>query len=251
MRNQAIQEAKQLVHSADFSVISTLSHNLRGYPFGSVSPFISDYEGNIYVYISDIAQHAKNLSHDSRVSFTLFNTSTEGDHNTQGRVTIVGDGEKLDAQSQATWLAKYFKLFPDAVKYQQTHDFHLWKISPVRIRFIGGFGKIFWIEKEEWLTRSPDWSLQDEQGMIEHMNDDHADAMQLILQHHGKIDDNDTTIAINDVTMAGVLPSGCYLRTGHRNHFIAFDALANTSKEVRMQLVALTQTARSALVVTD
>lgn len=251
MRNQATQDAKVLVHSADFSVISTLSHNLRGYPFGSVSPFMSDYQGNVYVYISDIAQHAKNLSRDSRVSFTLFNTSTEGDHNTQGRVTVVGDAEKLDTTEQAQWLPKYFKLFPDAIKYQQTHDFHLWKITPVRIRFIGGFGKIFWIEKEEWLSQAPEWSVEDEKGMIEHMDEDHADAMQLMLKHHYNANDDAANEQFADVTMSGVLPSGCYLRSGHRNHFIPFDELALTAKEVRMQLVALTKAARSALVVTE
>ena len=72
MRSQALTDATLLVRQADVGVISTLSQNLKGYPFGSVSPFISDSQGKVYFFISDIAQHAKNLSKDGKMSFTVF-----------------------------------------------------------------------------------------------------------------------------------------------------------------------------------
>jgi hypothetical protein len=35
--------------------------------------------------------------------------------------------------------------------YFAMHDFSFYRIEPVRIRFIGGFGKIHWVEPEQYL----------------------------------------------------------------------------------------------------
>ncbi|MBE0378154.1 hypothetical protein PPRY_a0791 [Pseudoalteromonas prydzensis ACAM 620] len=48
MRQQALYEAKKLVFQKNSGVMSTLSHNLRGYPFGSVTPYMCNEQGRIY-----------------------------------------------------------------------------------------------------------------------------------------------------------------------------------------------------------
>lgn len=239
MRSQALSEAKQLVHSAQSGVVSTISHNLRGYPFGSVTPFISCSEGKLYFYISDIAQHAKNLSHDCRMSVTVFEQALEGDQNAHGRVTLVGDAKKLDSEQAELVLQRYIMRYPEAESYQQAHDFHLWQMNIVRVRYIGGFGKIFWIEPEEWQSAASPWDYTTESRMIAHMNEDHVDAMALILaQHHG-VDDNNPQ-------MSGIQTQGCYLRSGERNYFVPFETPCQAAGDVRTELVKLTQQARQA-----
>lgn len=38
MREQALNDARTLVYKTNAGVMSTISNNLRGYPFGSVTP---------------------------------------------------------------------------------------------------------------------------------------------------------------------------------------------------------------------
>ncbi len=50
-------------------------------------------------------------------------------------------------------------------------------ISPVRLRFIGGFGKIYWIETDD-LKLTNIFSSLDELKIVEHMNKDHANNLK-------------------------------------------------------------------------
>ncbi|MBO1255365.1 DUF2470 domain-containing protein [Alteromonas sp. 5E99-2] len=240
MREQALREAKLLLRQSEVGVVSTLSKNLRGYPFGSVTPFLSDSAGHIYFYISDIAQHAANMVADSRMSLTIYKERKSGDQNENARLTIVGDGEPLNGELHDEMLARYVQRFPESESYKQAHDFRIWKVEIKRVRYIGGFGKIFWLEKEEWMQKTTPWDKQTEDGMIAHMNEDHQDAMTLILQSYAGIEDE-------NVIMVGVQTDGCYLQTNDENVFIPFDAICEQSVDVRVQLVALTKAARNAV----
>lgn len=239
MRQQALAEAKLLLRTSEVGVISTISKNLRGYPFGSVTPYISDSEGHLYFYISDIAQHASNMQADSRMSLTIYQQKSEGDQNENARLTVVGDCEPMQGNEHDDMLARYVRRYPDAKAYEQAHDFKMWKVKIKRVRYIGGFGKIFWLEKDEWMSTGNPWDKSAEDAMIEHMDDDHQDAMALILaQHTGVYDD--------EVTMSGIQTDGCYLRSKGNNIFVPFESLCVEQGDARKQLVALTQSARQA-----
>lgn len=237
MRQQALNEAKKLVFQKSSAVMSTLSHNLRGYPFGSVTPYMCDEQGRIYFFISDIAQHTKNLTHDKRMSLTVFDAAEQGDQNEHGRVTIVGDGSLVNQERSDSLINKYVALFPEAQSYRNAHDFNLWQLDAIRVRYIGGFGKIFWLEQEEWQQPAKQWDDEQELGMIEHMNADHQDAMSLILKQHYNLDDASPI-------MSGLLPQGFYLQSLKNNYYIAFGEPCDSPMAVRKALVKMTQDAR-------
>jgi len=239
MRTQALTDAKALLRACETGVISTISYNLRGYPFGSVSPFISCSEGKLYFYISDIAQHAKNLEKDSRMSLTVFHQAQEGDQNAHGRVTLVGDATPLKGDKAEEVLEQYVLRFPEAESYKKAHDFKVWQMDVIRVRFIGGFGKIFWLEQEEWNAPASPWDFSSEKNMIEHMNDDHQDAMSLILTHHHGIEDEVPL-------MTGVVTDGFYIRSKDKNYYVPFENVCSKQEDVRMELVRLTNRARKA-----
>ena len=50
MREQALNDARTLVFKTHAGVMSTISNNLRGYPFGSVTPYMG-----CLLYTSDAA----------------------------------------------------------------------------------------------------------------------------------------------------------------------------------------------------
>ena len=238
MREQAAFEARTLVRQSNVCVISTISKNLQGYPFGSVSPFMTDNQGRLIFYIAGIAQHSRNLTENSKLCATVFDAAEEGDQNAHARVTVVGDAAPVPDKEADELLVRYERQYPEAIAYREAHDFKLWRMEVKRVRYIGGFGQIFWIEQEEWHSQEPEWTLEDEARMVEHMNEDHADANSLMLESipHIKAD---------EVTMTTIVPDGCYLRANDKNYFVQFEKLCHDSMSVRKELVRLTKAARS------
>jgi hypothetical protein len=63
----------------------------------------------------------------------------------RARVTIQGDATPLppDADAYASARACYLSRFPDAEHIFELGDFTLFRIAPVRLRVVGGFGQAF------------------------------------------------------------------------------------------------------------
>ena len=72
-------------------------------------------------------------------------------------MTFIGDAVKVPEEQVAAVQARYESFFPDARHYGQAHNFSYYWIEPTRIRYIGGFGKIFWIETDDWRLADPEW----------------------------------------------------------------------------------------------
>ena len=71
--------ARQLFLQQSFGVLSTISLDVPGYPFGSITPYCADRQGYPIIYISYIAQHTRNILADPRVSLTVFENNTGSD----------------------------------------------------------------------------------------------------------------------------------------------------------------------------
>jgi putative heme iron utilization protein len=218
--------ARRLFLQESFGVLSTISLDVPGYPFGSVTPYCADRQGRPIIYISHIAQHTRNILVDSRVSLTVFDTRGDSDDvQARGRVTCIGDVRAVDDASVADVGERYFQYFPSARQYEGTHSFQFFRIDLVRVRFIGGFGQIFWVEPGEFLTANP-FSAPQESRIIQHMNDDHRDA----LMHYtgGK-----------PAVMVGIDGEGFdVLQSGNKMRF-DFDAPIATMEEARQALITM------------
>src|SRR5579883_2033407 len=169
--------ARRLFHEESFGVLSTLSLDVPGYPFGSITPYCADDAGRPVIYISGIAQHTRNIKADPRVSLTVVESDASSDDvQSRGRLTVIGNAVSVpDAEGRAG--DRYFRHFPESRQYQHTHDFAFYRIDPVGLRFIGGFGQIHWLEPAEFLRPNPFSGVQ-ESRILDHMNTDHAAALQ-------------------------------------------------------------------------
>src|SRR5262249_48786146 len=147
--------ARNLFLSESFGVLSTISIDVPGYPFGSVAPYCADDHCRPIIYISKIAQHTKNILQDPRVSLTVVERSAGSDDvQARGRVTCVANVGPLGKDEDAV-RERYFRYFPSARQYEQTHDFDFFRLELVRLRFIGGFGEIYWVEAGEFMIANP------------------------------------------------------------------------------------------------
>ena len=216
-------------------VLSTMSRELPGYPFGSITPFAPDRTGAPLLLIAGIAQHTKNIAADSRVSLTVWEEG-DGDPQAHARLTWIGDAAPVAAGDEPDARERYLRYFPGSAGHFSAHDFALYRIAIKRGRFIGGFGSIHWIEAGDLVRESP--IADHERGMIEHMNADHADALKSYCRAFKKIDPS-------SAVLAGVDPEGFdVLADGKRVRF-DFEKPVTSPKDVREAMVALAKSARA------
>lgn len=197
-------EARRFVRGQQQGVLSTISQRIAGYPFGSVTPFILDQQGRPVILISTLAEHTKNIAADARVSLIVQPFTT--DMQEAGRATLVGKASRLPDKEALG--PRYLRYFPKAETYFAMHDFAFYRIEPERIRYIGGFGKIHWIEAASYLSADNALAEQ-ETAILDHMNSDHADALFNYCRHfHG--------IQPTQATMIGIDADGFDVRADGR-----------------------------------
>lgn len=227
-------ELQLLLAQSYQGVLSTHSQHLQGYPFGSVVPFCLDYQGRVIILISELAQHTKNLKIDKRCSLLVF---AEGDDiQATARLTIVADAKPVAQQDVEVIAQRYYRYFPQSKDFHKIHDFSFWVLEPVKYRYIGGFGKIHWAEPQ---ALANPFSAELEADMVEHMNQDHADALPLYAKLANIVVADNVTIA-----MTGIDSLGFHVRIGEKIIYISFPQAVTSPLQVRQTLVELLKTAR-------
>lgn len=173
------REARQLLRAHRYGALSTLSKKFDGHPFGSITPYMVDHDGSLLILISTLAEHTKNIAADPRVS--LISHNQRSPHiQTQGRITLLGNAE-IVADCEAAG-QRYLRYFPEAQTYFAMHDFSFYRIVPLSLRYIGGFGHIHWIKAENYQVESYPL-IEQEADILAHMNADHADSLRRYCQH--------------------------------------------------------------------
>ncbi len=244
-KEQSIANARLLLRNSEVGVLSTHSKACNGYPFGSVSTFMSTHEGDVIFYVSDLAQHTKNIKYDAKMCLTVYSADPNSgrrseDPNAEARLSLLGHAFAIDSTEKQATADRFFRLYPDSKKYQKAHDFEFYKMHTNRVRFIGGFGDIHWISAEDWHLSTPEWKSA-EASMVKHMNEDHVDAMQAICAHFAGI-------KADSIEMLAVSPDGAFYSCDNSKPiYIAFESTSIEVNSVRKSLVAQTNVARRAL----
>ena len=226
-------EARRFTRGQHSGVLSTISKRIEGFPFGSVAPFILDHAGRPVILISTLAEHTKNIDADPRVSLIVQPYSP--DMQVTGRVTLLGRAERLADKSELG--PRYLRFHPQAADYFAMHDFSFYRIEPVRLRWIGGFGRIHWVEPADYLA-APGTLAEQEAGILEHMNADHAENLRAYCRHvHG--------LEPTGADMIGIDPDGFDVRADGQRLRFDFDAPVSDAQGARAALVDLARAARS------
>jgi len=223
--------ARRLVRRHRSGVLSSHSVKFPGFPYGSALPHASDHAGRPVVLISHLAEHTLNVEADARASFIV--CATGPDLQAEPRVTLLGEARASDDERIA---GRYLRLYPDHVQYVQIGGFRFFVIEPVQVRYIQGFGGLHWIPGESYLAATS--LAETEASILEHMNADHADALQDYCRHvHG--------VDAQDAAMVGIDCDGFDVRAGGALLRFEFDAPVSNAAQVRNALVTLAQQARA------
>lgn len=253
----AINDATLLLRQQHSGVLSTISVSVTDFPFGSITPFLLNGNGDIVIYASDIAQHAKNIRANSKVSLFIHDAS-EHDSQASARVTVLGNAS-ADSVSEADQ-QRYFRLFPQAKAYVDAHDFRFYLIKTLRVRYIGGFGEIYWLPEDFWRKSFVNID-ESEVGAIEHMHHDHADALQAIAQFAlgsvTPVQQNQSEAQIQEqnqeqsqephVEMLSIVHNGMHLKVAEQTIFVPFLTRLTQPDDMRKAVVDITKHARAQL----
>ena len=127
-------------------VLSTHSEKRPGFPFGSAMPYALDAQGRPLFLISGLAVHTRNLLKDDRASLFVTVPAAQTDPLGAARLTVVGNaGPVSDAESAGAREA-YLTRHPNARAYAGFGDFSLWRLEPVELYYVGGFGVMGWVD---------------------------------------------------------------------------------------------------------
>ena len=229
MSVRSSQHARRLLLREYRGVLSTQSRAMPGFPFGSVAPFCLDASGRPLILISRIAQHTHNLKADGKCSLLVGERGAQ-DVQAAGRLTLLAEASPLQGAGEIEAAARrFYRYFPASQDYHFAHDFEFWVLQPVSWRYIGGFGAIHWLDRVE--LANP-FAGASETSMVEHMNDDHPDAIAHYVRLAG-LPGNEPA------QMVGIDSEGFHLRIGAALHWLPFAEPCSDPGEVRQALVAL------------
>jgi hypothetical protein len=150
----------------------------------------------------------------------------------------VSDAEKKSVREA------FLEQQPSASYYVDFDDFAFYRLEPVALRYVGGFGRMSWVVADDYRAAEADPLAPGAAGILKHMNDDHADAVLAYAKGlAGIADATSATLTAVDrygFELAAVTPKG------PRATRLAFDEPVVTSDGVRAAMVSLVKRARSA-----
>ena len=226
--------------------LSTLSLDPPGTPFGSVVTYGLDAGGRPSFFVSTMAEHTRNLDADPRASVLVVDDTPAGaDPLASGRVTLVGvAGDVTDPDERAAARDGYLAA-NRAAFYVDYGDFRCLRLEVSGVRYVGGFGRMSWVDVAAYAAARPDPLAPSAAGIVGHMNADHAESLVTLCHHEaGREDVVAASMTAVDRYGFEVVAS---LANGHQEALrIAFRTEQETADNVRRELIAMLHGARTA-----
>lgn len=240
--DEAIRLAKTLLRTARFGALAFLDPE-TGAPSVSRVAVATDHDGTPITLISTLAAHTCGLMADPRCSL-LVGEPGKGDPLAHPRMTIACHAQKVAAEAPALervrW--RFLSRNPKSRLYSGFADFSFFRLVPMKASLNGGFGKAYALEADQLLTRGRviDAIAAMEPGAVEHMNQDHAETVNLYAKYYGKASEPE-----RGWEMTGIDAEGFDLMAGEKSLRIFFREPLQEAAEVRRLLVEMAAAARA------
>jgi putative heme iron utilization protein len=236
---QARRLARDLLRRARHGALATLDPQ-SGDPLATRSGLAPDIDGTPVFLTSTLSAHTQALLADPRCSL-LVGEPGKGDPLAHPRLTVVGRAERIapDAPLRARLKRRYLARHPKAALYVDFGDFSFWRLEVARASLNGGFGRAYAMTAGDVLTdlAGLEALLESEAGAVAHMNEDHADAVELYARAFCDAE-------AGPWQLAGLDPEGLELVLGDRVERLWFASPLTAPEELRARLVQLAKDAR-------
>jgi putative heme iron utilization protein len=233
---------RTLISMESLATLSTLSRKHAGFPFGSLMPFALDAAGRAIFLISNMAMHTQNLKCDPRCSLFVARANSDGDPLGSARATLIGRAAQVPESEIASVREIYLTRHENSRYWVDFEDFSFFRLQPIDIYYVGGFGVMGWVEAQDYEQAAADPLAEAASGILAHMNADHVDAMILLARAQAKLD-------ATEATMTSIDRLGFTLRLktseGMKGIRINFPREVTNASDTRTVLVEMTRQARS------
>ncbi|MEM1377666.1 MAG: DUF2470 domain-containing protein [Pseudomonadota bacterium] len=196
--DEAIRQAKTLIHEARHAALA--ANNPDGHPSVSRVQISTDTDGAIVLLTSALSPHTQAMIDQPTVSL-LIGEPGKGDPLAHPRVTVFAKAAKIerDTEDHARLRHRHLSRHPKAELYADFGDFSFFKLSIEGASLNGGFGKAYALTADD-LAMQGEWAalMKGERSAVDHMNDDHLDAVAHYATHFGKREDAKWQLATMD-----------------------------------------------------
>jgi heme iron utilization protein len=192
------ERARTLISLATVATLSTVSRKHPGFPFGSLMPFALDAQGRPLFLISNMAMHTQNLKEDPRCSLFVAQAAADGDPLGAARVTMIGRAESAPEQDLALAREAYLARHENSRYWVDFADFGFFRLEPIDLYYVGGFGVMGWVDKTDYERAAPDPLASAAPGILVHMNADHVDSMIVLARAHMQMDASEAAMTSVD-----------------------------------------------------
>jgi len=228
--------ARRVLRLAASGALATL--DARGAPFASLVTVATTPAGEPILLLSTLAVHTKNLARTPTASLLLVGPGGEGGDPLAGaRLTLSGRVTRDDdPMLRQRFLARHH----EAATYADFADFGFHRLAVAGGHLVAGFGRIVDLTPDDILTdcsKAGDL-IAAEASAIEHMNQDHGEALSL---YATRLDG----LAPGDWRMTGVDPDGIDLRAGAMRGRLDFPEPVTTAAALRRLLADMAKDARA------
>jgi putative heme iron utilization protein len=230
--------ARSLLRRSRQGALATLMAG-SGDPYCSLVNVASHADASPILLISRLALHTKNILGDNRVSLML-DERAAGDPLEGARIMLAGRAEEADPDQAGILRRRYLNAHPSAEAFIDFKDFSFFRIVPSNAHLVAGFGRIIDLKPSQFLTDISDavGLLEAEQGAVEHMNEDHREAMNL---YATKL----LGAGSADWICTGCDPDGLDMQAGAATLRLDFPERVTSGTELRKMLVRLAGEARA------
>ena len=230
--------ARSLLRRSRQGALATLMAG-SGDPYCSLVNVASHADASPILLISRLALHTKNILGDNRVSLML-DERAAGDPLEGARIMLAGRAEETDPDQAGILRRRYLNAHPSAEAFIEFKDFSFFRIVPSNAHLVAGFGRIIDLKPSQFLTDISDAAglLEAEQGAVEHMNEDHREAMNL---YATKL----LGAGSADWICTGCDPDGLDMQAGAATLRLDFPERVTSGTELRKMLVRLAGEARA------
>jgi len=238
--DQARLLAKGLVRKARFGALAAIEA-ASGHPLASRVSVATDIDGTPVILTSTLSGHTLAIRQTPACSL-LLGEPGKGDPLAHARVSLFCEARQIDRQGDdhERLRRRYLSRHPKAELYVDFGDFSFFRLELQRASLNGGFGKAFELTRDDLLTvvdDLPAWSALEE-GAVDHMNEDHRDAVKLYAETLLKSEAANWRLACLD-------PDGLDLVAGDRIERLWFAERLKEPQDLRPALVALALQARN------
>jgi len=228
--------ARKLMREARSGALATLMAS-SGDPYCSLVNVASAADGSPLLLISRLAVHTKNILADPRVSLML-DERKEGDPLEGARVMLMGTAAVTDDPAARQ---RYLARQPEAEMFAGFGDFAFYRIELKGAHFVGGFGRIVDLKREDLVLdlAGAESLVEAEPEILAHMNADHADTCRLYATKLLGARDGEWRCA-------GCDPDGLELQNGRAALRLLFPQRVNSPGVLRQVLKQMADRARAA-----